>query len=190
MNDMPASTLAAQAPFLRRFAALGCILALLGATAACSSKEKPVADCPAGIIPADAASVTRFRDGAGRDLTDVVAEAEIVNILVQCKYDSKGVTVDLQVAIAGSRGPADRSRKADFDYFVAILDPQQNVVQKQPFRVNFEFADNRTRLGVVEELEPRVPLSSAFEGPKYQLLVGFQLTPDELAWNRSQRSKQ
>ena len=190
MNDLPASpaTVRAVAP-PRRWAGAVVLLALVAVLGACSSKEKPVADCPAGIIPADAASVTRFRDGSGRDLTDVVAEAEIVNILIQCKYDPKGVTVDLQVAIAGSRGPADRSRTAEFDYFVAIVDPQQNVVQKQPFRVNFEFKDNRTRLGVVEELEPRVPLGSAFDGPKYQLLVGFQLTPEELAWNRSQRGK-
>ena len=175
---------------MRRPAIALALLALTGVAAACGSKEKPQAACPAGLIPADSATVTRFRDGTGRDLTDVVSEAEIVNILVQCKYDPKGVTVDLQVAIAGGRGPADRSRVADFDYFVAIIDPQQNIVQKQPFRVRFEFPDNRTRLGIIEELEPRVPLSDAFEGPKYQLMVGFQLTPDELAWNRSQRAKQ
>ncbi len=174
---------------MRSLASALALLALAGIAGACSSKEKPQAACPVGLIPADSATVTKFRDGPGRDLTDVVSEAEIVNILVQCKYDPKGVTVDLQVAIAGGRGPADRARVADFDYFVAIIDPKQNVVQKQPFRVRFEFTDNRTRLGMIEELEPRVPLSDAFDGPKYQLMVGFQLSPDELAWNRSQRGK-
>src|SRR5262245_38439597 len=117
MNKMPASTPVRRGAFIGRFSAAVALLAVLGGVAACSSKEKPVAECPAGVIPADAASVTRFRDGPGRDLTDVVAEAAIVNILIQCKYDPKGVTVDLQVAIAGSRGPADRSRAAAFDYF-------------------------------------------------------------------------
>jgi len=176
---------------MRRLTSALVLLALASLVGACGSKEpKGEAACPTGLIPADSATVTRFREGPGRDLTDVVSEGEIVNILVQCKYDPKGVTVDLQVAIAGGRGPADRSRIADFDYFVAIIDPQQNIVQKQPFRVRFEFTDNRMRLGMIEELEPRVPLSDAFEGPKYQLMVGFQLTPDELAWNRSQRARQ
>lgn len=165
----------------------GAALAGLALLAACSSTEKREAACPQGVIPEDAATVTRFREGPGRDLTDVVAQGEIVNILVQCKYDKRGVTVDLQVAVAANRGPADRSRAAEFDYFVALVDPQQNILVKEPFRVKFEFRDNRTRLGTVEEIEPRLPLADVMKGPEYRILIGFQLTPDELAWNRSQR---
>lgn len=165
----------------------GAAAAALALLTACGSSEKREAACPQGIIPADAATITRFRDGPGRDLTDVVAEGEIVNILVQCKYDRRGVIVDLQVAVAANRGPADRSRAAEFDYFVALLDPEQNVLVKEPFRVRFEFRDNRTRLGTIEEIEPRLPLPDVMKGPEYQILVGFQLTPDELAWNRGQR---
>jgi hypothetical protein len=165
----------------------GAAVAALVLLAACSKSEKREAACPQGIIPADAATITRFRDGPGRDLTDVVAQGEIVNILVQCKYDRRGVTVDLQVAIGAARGPADRSRAAEFDYFVALVDPEQNVLVKEPFRIRFEFRDNRTRLGLVEEIEPRLPLPDVMKGPEYRVLVGFQLTAEELAWNRSQR---
>lgn len=168
----------------------GAALAGLAFLTACGSSEQREAACPQGIIPADAASITRFSDGPGRDLTDVVAEGEIVNILVQCKYDRRGVTVDLQVAVAANRGPADRSRVAEFDYFVALVDPQQNILVKEPFRVRFEFRDNRTRLGTIEEIEPRLPLADVMKGPEYRILVGFQLTPDELVWNRSQRKTQ
>jgi hypothetical protein len=165
------------------------LLASILLVAACS-REKPEAACPRGVIPADSASVTRFRDGPGRDLTDVVAEGEIVNILVQCKYDKRAVTVDLQIAIAGDRGPADRSRTAEFEYWIAIVDPQQNVVTKQPARVRFQFTDNRTRLGqVLNEFEPYIPLADLKQGPEYQILVGFQLTPEELTWNRKQKAR-
>lgn len=165
------------------------LLASVLLIAACS-REKPQAACPRGVIPANSASVTRFRDGPGRDLTDVVAEGEIVNILVQCKYDKRAVTVDLQIAIAGDRGPADRSRVAEFEYWIAIVDPQQNVVTKQPARVRFQFTDNRTRLGqVLNEFEPYIPLADLKQGPEYQVIVGFQLTPEELAWNRSQKAR-
>lgn len=165
------------------------LLASLLLVAACS-REKPEAACPRGIVPADSASITRFRDGPGRDLTDVVAEGEILNILIQCKYDKRAVIVDLQIAIAGDRGPADRSRVAEFEYWIAIVDPQQNIVTKQPARVRFQFTDNRTRLGqIVSELEPYIPLADLQQGPEYQILVGFQLTEDELAWNRSQKGR-
>ncbi len=165
------------------------LLASVLLVAACS-REKPEAACPRGVIPADSASVTRFREGPGRDLTDVVAEGEIVNILVQCKYDKRAVTVDLQIAIAGDRGPADRTRIADFEYWVAILDPQQNIVTKQPARIRFQFTDNRTRLGqVVSEFEPYIPLADLKQATEYQIIVGFQLTAEELAWNRSQKAR-
>lgn len=187
MNDMSALPAAAKRRLGPR--AVPILLAAMLAVTACS-REKPEAACPRGVIPADSASITRFRDGPGRDLTDVVSEGEIVNILVQCKYDKKAVTVDLQIAVTGDRGPADRSRVAEFEYWIAIVDPQQNVVTKQPARVRFQFTDNRTRLGqILSELEPYIPLADLNKGPEYQIMVGFQLTPEELAWNRSQKGR-
>jgi len=189
MNDMPALS----APASKRRSGLRAVPLLLAAVlavTACSRSEKPEAACPRGVIPADSASITRFREGPGRDLTDVVAEGEIANILVQCKYDRRSVTVDLQIAVTGDRGPADRSRMADFEYWIAIVDPQQNVVTKQSARVRFQFTDNRTRLGqILNEFEPYIPLADLNKGPEYQIMVGFQLTPDELAWNRSQKTR-
>ncbi len=162
---------------------------LLAGCGAFTKAEKKEAACPQGIIPADSAKVTRFRDGPGRDLTDVVSEGEILDILVQCKYDKQGVNVDLQVAVGSTRGPADRSKVTEYDYFVAVVDPQLNILAKEPFHVRFEFKDNQTKLGSIEELEPRLPLKDVMKGPDYQILVGFQLTPDELAWNREQRAR-
>ena len=174
---------------VRRSPALALLAAVVMITA-CSGGEKPEAACPRGIIPADSASLTRFREGPGRDLTDVVAEGEIANILIQCKYDKRSVTVDLQIAVIGDRGPADRSRVAEFEYWVAILDPEQNIVTKQPGRARFEFKDNRTRIGqILSEFEPYIPLADLKKGPDYQILVGFQLTAEELAWNRSQKTQ-
>lgn len=153
--------------------------------AACSSNKREPA-CPRASILSDAATVTKFRDGPGRDLTDVVSRGEIVDIATQCEYDKRGVTMTLQVAIAGTRGPADRSREAAFDYFVAVADPQRNILAKEVFRVQFKFSENQTRVGTVDEIEPRIPLKDVMKAPDYQVLVGFQLTPDEIEWNRKQ----
>ena len=167
-----------------RRTALVAVLFTPAILAACGDKREPA--CPGGAILADAAKVTRFQ-GPGRDLTDVVNQGEILEILVQCKYEKTAVVVNLQVAVAGQRGPADRTRKADFEYFVAVIDPQGNIVTKEPFRVNFDFPANRDRLAIVDELEPRIPLKDLQQGPNYNLRIGFQLSPDELEWNRKQR---
>jgi hypothetical protein len=164
-----------------RRAALVALLTVPAVLSACGSKREPA--CPSSAILSDASKVTRFQ-GAGRDLTDVVNQGEILEIGVSCKYEKNAVVLTLQVAVAGQRGPADRTRKADFEYFVAILDPAGNIVTKEPFRVNFDFPPNRERLAIVDELEPRIPLKDLAQGPGYGVRVGFQLTQDELDWNR------
>jgi hypothetical protein len=169
-------------------------LALAGLLSACgifSRKDKAEAACPQGIIPADSAHITRFRDGPGRDLTDVLTEGQIYDILIQCKYDKQSVTVDLQIGVIGMRGPADRSRNADFEYWVAIVDPADKIVERSSSRAVFQFKDNETRITLVkDDLEPYIPLADLKAGPNYQIIVGFQLSADELKWNREQRAKQ
>jgi hypothetical protein len=170
-------------------------LALAGSLSGCGvfgqSNKKVEAACPQGIIPADSAHITRFRDGPGRDLTDVLTEGQIYDILIQCKYDKQSVTVDLQIGFIGLRGPADRSRNADFEYWVAIVDPSDKIVERTTSRAVFRFNDNESRLTQVkDDLEPYIPLSDLKAAPNYQIIVGFQLTAAELAWNREQRAKQ
>ena len=126
-----------------------------------------------------------FRAGAGRDLTDVLAQLRIADVVADCRYDRQGVTIDLQVAIAAERGPANRAGKQEAEYFVAVVDPAGTVVQRQSFRVDFTWPDNRARVGVVEDLEPRLANVSRERAGGYRIWVGLQLTEDQLAWNRS-----
>jgi len=164
-------------------------LALTLIAAGCSSK-KPEPACPRGVIPADASTVTRFRDGPGRDLTDVLVTANILNILVdQCKYDKNSVEVtNFQIAITADRGPADRSKAADFEYWIAIVDPDKKILTRKTFNLHFDFSELNHVGTVVADLEPRIPLPDIMKAPDYQIVVGFQLTPEELAWNRKQRA--
>ena len=164
------------------------LLPVVAAVALLSACNRTPPACPRASIISDGATVTKFREGTGRDLTDVVAQGEIVDVAVECDYDRRGVDVALQVAIAAQRGPADRTRVAEFDYFVAVADSQRNILAKEVFRVRFQF-QNQARTGTIEEIEPRIPLKSRADGVEYQIIVGFQLTPDEIDWNRTQRPR-
>lgn len=166
------------------------VLALTAFVAGCGSK-KPEPACPRGVIPQDAATITRFRDGPGRDLTDVLVTGNIQNILVdECTYEKNAVDVNnFQIAITADRGPADRTRAADFEYWVAIVDPDKKILTRQTFKLHFDFTDLNHVGTVVADLAPRIPLADIMKAPDYQIIVGFQLTPQELEWNRSQRAK-
>lgn len=165
------------------------LLLVVAALALLSACNRTPPACPRATILNDGATVTKFRDGPGRDLTDVTARAEIVDVAVDCDYDRGGVDVAMQVAIAATRGPADRARAADFDYFVAIADARRNILAKEVFRVRLEFPQTQSRVGTVEQIEPRIPLKDRAEGVDYEIVVGFQLTPEELEWNRTRRPR-
>lgn len=167
----------------RRAAVLAGAFALAG----CSVLEAPAPPppCPKVVRVADAAKLTRFI-GAGRDLTDVAFEAELLDVSGTCGYDDDLIDVETLVKFVASRGPADQARRADFKYFVAIATRDKRIVGREVFESTIEFPGNQTRAGVVEELEQQIPLSAGKAGPDYVIYVGFELTPEEVEFNRRQ----
>jgi hypothetical protein len=142
--------------------------------------------CPRVAVLADAARIVKFRPGAGQDLTDVLYEAQFRDIDGTCAYDMKKSHVDLEftVGIEVARGPAETERRVNVDFFVAVVDPNQNILGKEKFTSNVRFEGNFTRAVITEDIIPRVPLRDVKLGPGYTVLIGFQLSPAELDYIR------
>ncbi|MDR3519017.1 MAG: hypothetical protein P4M00_24730 [Azospirillaceae bacterium] len=140
--------------------------------------------CPkVGFVP-DATQITQFRDGPGRDLTDIVARAGLLDFRGQCDYDDEGVTVSFNLFIGAERGPAFKGTEpAHLPYFVAITAPDGEIVAKQEFSAAIDFKD-AARGGTAESLEQRIPLPKGKDARAYTVMAGFQLSRDQLAYNR------
>lgn len=169
-------------------------LLLIAGLAGCSSTN-PLADssktppCPNVAVLTDAAHLTVFKDGAGRDLTDVKYDAEFGRITGECIYNKRGngkVTVEMKLQITARRGPADRDRLANVDYFVAVVDRQSNVLGRQEFQSKLQFPPDQTEATTQDELEQIIPLKKDQAGADIDVLVGFKLTPEQLERNRAQ----
>lgn len=178
-------------PLLSRFAfgpfggLLPAVLALPIVLAACSSDEVALA-CPQAVQIQDASSLTRF-SGGGRDLTDVLFEAEIKQLQLVCEYDDDVVEVSLKVLFQALRGPANRQGRAPVRYFVAIADRGQAILAREEFDLEIPFQGNRTRVAISEELGPRIPLRSGESAADYRIYVGFALSQEEMRYNRRRR---
>jgi hypothetical protein len=147
------------------------------------SATKPVS-CPQVTKVGEAALLTRFRP-PGHDITDVVFDAFIGDINGKCEASDQGVTVKMTVDFVASRGPAEKDHKASFAYFVAITDAKSNVLAREQFDTFIDFPGNKTRNGIREELEEKIPLTAGQRGDDFRVYVGFALTHDELAYNRA-----
>jgi len=140
--------------------------------------------CPRVTKVNEASQLTRFGP-AGHDITDVEFEALIGDINGKCSAIDKGVSVKMTVDFIASRGPADKTRKASFAYFVAITDSKDNVLTRQQFDTYIDFPGNKTRDGIRESLDEIIPLAAGQRGDDFRIYIGFVVTHDELAYNRA-----
>ncbi len=145
--------------------------------------------CPQAGILKDAQRLTKFLPGPGRDLTDVVFEVRLANVRTKCTYGKSGVKIDMLVDIAIERGPADKSRKAVFAYFVAIANPAGNILARERFTALIPFVPNVSRAVAAEELEQTIPLPRGRSAENYRIIVGLQVTRAELEFNRRSRQR-
>lgn len=166
------------------------VLGLLG-LAACSSTDVAPLPCPNILIPRDAAKLTRFTPGPGRDIIDVMHEEEILSFASGCEYDTDAtgagdVTIYIMPTIKSTRGPANTGSEARFEYFLVIADSQKNLLEKAKFKVAIPYAQNLTQI-IWRAVDPntlRIPLKSGQDGNNFQIFLGLQLTQTELDYQR------
>lgn len=165
------------------------LLALAGlGLAACSSKPPNLPPCPRVAILGDAQKGIQYREGPGRDLTDVTFETELIDYNGQCEYekDQAAVIVRFVLLIGATRGPAATQPVAQVPYFVAIVDRQQNVLARERFVARVPFQEGRRRVVTGDEIEQRIPLAGR-RTSEIEILVGLELDREQLEKNRRDR---
>jgi hypothetical protein len=165
------------------------VLAVVLPLAACGPARNEFAPaCPvAALVPA-LSDLTRF-NGTGRDLTDLVLQARIVQVNGKCGAgsDSNTLAASVSISITIQRGPGMNGREADIPVFVAVA-LADDVLDKQMLPVHVVFPPNVDRVTLTSQpIDLAFPVDKSVSGPSYRVIAGFQLTPDEVEANR--RSK-
>ncbi len=163
------------------------LAAAAGSLGACSRPDAFAPACPQLALLTDGADLARFA-GTGRDITDLVLDAHLTTVPAACRWaDERHTRVEakLQVAMALSRGPAMQGRTADLRYFVAVSEGDE-ILDKQVYAARADFPANTERLALSSpEISMLFPVSKEKSAAAYKITVSFQLTPEELAANRS-----
>jgi hypothetical protein len=167
---------------LFRATALG-VLALL---AACSSRDKDkVPDCPSALIAPNLDSYTLARPNATNP-QDIQFGVKLTSATPSCRSEKGGVRVDTAISFVVIRTDP-QFGGGDFTYFVAISDRAQNIVAKENFALRVDFAQKQDRMRVTETITEHLPLKDPATAGSYVVLVGLQLSQQQLDSNR-QRS--
>jgi hypothetical protein len=147
--------------------------------------DQSLPPCPVASILGDAADLTRYR-GAGQDITDMVLSGKITGLSGSCKRtgDGSAVVTTVTIGLDLTRGPAAPGRVANAAYFVALTHGD-TILAKQVYPLHATFPPNTDHVRFSgDEVQVQVPDKGKEGAATYRVIVGFELTPQELATNR------
>ena len=168
---------------MRWFSAATAIV-VLALTAACAGNTPPPA-CPGGGKLRDAATITVFRDGPGRDITDIEYRAAIFDVRGGCEYflDENRMTMSFQAIFDIEPGPTAEAAQIRIPYFVAIVKKGNVLIEKPGFKETFEavatLPERRTAFRYQDApIEIDLPIGEDINPREIEILFGFQLTEE------------
>ena len=162
------------------------LLLLASGLTGCAGSNQPRFAPPGPMtgILRDGADMTRFRPG-GTDLTVLVVDGRITGLGGKCSLDDPThLHTVISVSMDLTRGPAALNRQADVTYFISVAKGDA-ILDKKDYTFNVNFPRNSERLRLKgDQIDLILPVNDKVSGAAYSVLVGFQLTPEQLAFNR------
>lgn len=168
------------------------VLTLLPILVACGSsksdddetaqdKKKPLPICPQVAIIHELDTLRDY--GTEKpDPSQLVAVARLQMVNGDCEYKKDGIDIAFDLDMIAARGPRLGGNRSEFPFFLAVVDPDQDVLNKDVLTTKFKFGDDSKSVEKTENLHVFIPLpkQKRDKGPLYQVLIGFQLTQLQL----------
>ena len=111
---------------------------------------------------------------------------EITDLAFNCDYDDDGfVDVDVTIDLELSRGPAAGGDFGHYEYFVAVTDPRDTIIDKRIVAIDVKFPDDAPTVTRTEEVRWRIVFAPQPDARRHRVVVGFQLTREQIDHNRS-----
>ena len=143
--------------------------------------------CPRAEAVEELQTLAEFTDVSNPAQSNMISKVEIANIKDSCSYDENTVTIDLKMDFLGTLGPQGRlgpSPSFSYPFFVAVTASNGNILAKEIFSAPLSYGPGQSTQAYTEKLRQIIPLENSNQGRNFKVLVGFQLTPDQLAYNR------
>lgn len=166
---------------LKVFLAIAVTAALL---AGCSTKEDTL--CPGAAALVEASTLTGFAPGTTPDPARSLYRVFVSNVTTDCSIDRHERTADSSVDISfvATRAPTGDAAQYRVPYFVAVRQGA-DIIAKKMFWATFAFAPGEASTNFDQSIDSTVVKIANDKQPyDYQILVGIQLTREQLEYNR------
>lgn len=143
--------------------------------------------CPYVKTLYDAARYVEFKDN--REASGAVGwTGEIQGVSAGCQYkENDPIQVTMQVLFELGRGPNAAGRQKTYRYWVAVTDRNKSVLAKETFDLPVTFPEGKDRVYLTENIDkiviPRASIATS--GANFEVLIGFEVTPQMAEFNRA-----
>jgi hypothetical protein len=145
--------------------------------------------CPTVTVKRELAEITQFQNVKTPIEDTRIGTARIDRVTTSCRMNNNVIEVTLSMDFLGTLGPAGlRSTKNEanhiYPYFLAVVDAQDKIMAKDVLALSLTYPKGQASANKNEALKQMIPLQPGLQASDYKIFVGFQLTGDELAYNR------
>jgi hypothetical protein len=143
--------------------------------------------CPVMGVLYDSSRIVQFNDPAQERYANIEYTGEMNGVHGLCRYAGEDpITLSMDIDMAFGRGPASSAERRTYRYWVAVTRRGLAPIEKAYFDVDVRFPNGQAVVTHTEHIEEIViPRANATtSGENFEVLVGFELTPQQLAFNR------
>jgi hypothetical protein len=145
-----------------------------------------VGPCPVAGVLYDANRVVEVKGPERHENVGFTGAVEGVRGF--CRYiGTNPITMEIEMDFAFGRGPKAEGMSHSYPVFVTVTRRDKSVLAKQKFDINVTFPEGKDIVRQTESV-PGIVIPRANEtvsGSNFEVITGFDLTPEQLAYNRS-----
>jgi hypothetical protein len=158
-------------------------ISALATLAACADDDsaKPNLFCPNVAVLQQTSQLDAFLPSRP-DVSGLITEALITGVAGSCDLAAKKqlLKVTFKIGFDASNGPANHFEPLELPYFVSVVDGEQ-IASKSLYKIPISFEGNLSSAAAASPTMT-VELPNVPESARVQVLVGFQLTPEQLVY--------
>jgi len=142
--------------------------------------------CPYVKALYDAARYVEFKENKEAS-ANVGYTGEIQGISAGCRYkEDEPIQMAMEVLFEFGKGPTAQAGQKTYHYWIAVTDRNREVLARQDFDLKVDFPAGQDRVYRREAINdiviPRATATTS--GANFEVLVGFDVTPEQAAFNR------
>lgn len=146
-----------------------------------------VGPCPLMGVLYDSARIVDFAQPNNRRYANIEYTGEMQGVQGLCRYvEADPIVMNLEIDMSFGRGPAATGDRQTYRYWVAVARRGRAPIEKAYFDVDVRFPRGESVVTVREAIDqiviPRA--NEEISGENFEILVGFELTPEQLQFNR------